>query len=126
MKTTSRLETCKASDVGVHIEGEGSEVIVDALDTYFSDFIKPIKEGVGNILSGNLVCWKCGSSLNGFLGTFRWGIQNGEGYCSKCEWPCRGLHRPKDSDGDEVFEQAIPAVLQYSPKYVTSDPAQHQ
>jgi len=115
MADISSIETCKASDVGIHIDGEDAQPIIDALDSYFSGFLKPIRDGVGNILSGSLLCWKCSKSLNGFLGTFRWGVANGEGYCSKCNWPCRGLHRPTGTDGEEVFDQAIPAVLQYKP-----------
>ncbi len=37
-------------------------------------------------------CPACGSEIGGLLGTFRWGIVNGEGECSHCGYPVRALH----------------------------------
>ena len=60
-----------------------------ALSDYFSAF---------TLLEGN-ACPGCGEKLTGsllesFIGsaTFTWGICHGEGFCSKCRYPARGLH----------------------------------
>ena|SRR3972149_5072444 len=38
-------------------------------------------------------CVSCGLNLGGFLGTFAWGIQNGVGFCSHCDFPYLYYHR---------------------------------
>ena len=38
-------------------------------------------------------CPICQSELNGILGTFNWGIVNGEGQCTKCGLALRYYHR---------------------------------
>jgi hypothetical protein len=48
------------------------------------------------------------------LGTFRWGLQNGEGTCQRCGWPGRGLHDPK-KNGESVFNRRLEIILQYHP-----------
>lgn len=52
----------------------------------------------------------CGMPLTGMLGSFRWGLQSGEGKCSNCDWPVRGYH----DFGDHVVEK----VRAYLPEYV--------
>lgn len=70
----------------------------DAMAEYFKHFAKP--KGV---------CIKCGARLGGLLGSFRWGIQHGEGECSQCGYPARGYHR------DVGPIEFLPMVLQYHP-----------
>lgn len=54
------------------------------LQGYFAMFAKPSKD---------LECFCCGKALSGFLGSFTWGIANGEGHCGNCGYPARALHR---------------------------------
>ncbi len=37
-------------------------------------------------------CVRCGATLGGILGSFSWGLQNGEGACS-CGYPARAYHQ---------------------------------
>jgi hypothetical protein len=61
----------------------------------------------------NPVCVGCGLALTGFLiGTFTWGLANGEGYCSHCGYPARAFHRFTYEDGSPTL---IRCVLQYHP-----------
>ena len=52
-------------------------------------------------------CPRCGAQLDGLLGTFTWGFANGEGFCGRCNYPVRGIHRGP-------FE-AISVALPYHP-----------
>ena len=77
--------TCE--NIGVSItpkdDSDGSladEVVAEA-DAYFAEF------------TPGPDCPKCGATLVGWLGSFTWGIANGEGHCSKCHYPARALHR---------------------------------
>ena len=79
-----------------------------ALSEYLQTFALPVKrDGVGGIMQGNTGCICCGKALGGFLGTFQWGIINGEGTCSSCGWPHRAHHRPKQGPV-EFFELILP------------------
>jgi hypothetical protein len=80
------------------------ENAINKLDAYLSAFA----------LVPDHRCPGCNASLGGIFGTFRWGIANGEGECSQCGYPCRGLHRPKDGM-IKFFE----ALLPYHPDGLT-------
>lgn len=57
--------------------------------------IDEIKKNVNEYLTKFLppgICPGCDSKLGGMLGTFMWGLAHGEGYCSSCNYPCRGSH----------------------------------
>ena len=44
-------------------------------------------------------CVECGMTLGGLLGTFGWGIVNGQGSCGQCGFPYQYLHRfPRPAD----------------------------
>jgi hypothetical protein len=57
-------------------------------------------------------CVGCGRPLTGIFGYFRWGLANGEGYCSECGWPARGAHDVTVEGGGE---ETATIVLQYMP-----------
>lgn len=112
------LPHCSSDDV-LTLEamdaGEDTRKLVaeykDTLDHYFASFVP-----------GNL-CPLCGSQISGILGTFTWGTVVGEGYCSHCTWPCRGLHDPKKPSGESVFVQTLPITLAYHPTVVAFAPS---
>ena len=117
---------CTAADAGITItpqlpdaESEAAE-LTGVLDSYFELFARPVRTE-GGVLAGGLQCLKCGRPLNGLLGTFRWGIVNGEGACANCGWPARAFHAPKDGSG-EIFDSRLEIILQYHPDDVVSQP----
>lgn len=63
-------------------------------------------------------CVFCGARLLGIFGSFRWGLQNGEGYCSKCCWPARAIHRIQPMDGSAAI--VVESLLQYHPDVIES------
>jgi hypothetical protein len=62
---------------------------------------------------GKCVC--CEERLTGVLGSFAWGIVNGEGACAACGWPARAYHRKVG--GIEFFG----LILQYHPDTLSED-----
>ena len=117
MNKTEDVDVCTTADIGIEIIGSGAPPMIDAIDEYLSIFSKPVKRDDGNFLMGRIECLKCGKALDGPMGSFQWGIANGEGNCSGCGWPCRAHHSPKDSDG-EIFDKALVLILQYHPSRV--------
>lgn len=84
------------------VEGEYScEEALEAIDEALTGFICPpgMLNGDGeeeeSFLTGDLECVCCGRRLDGVIGSFEWGIVNGEGQCCYCGWPYRVYHRPK-------------------------------
>lgn len=75
-----------------------------ALDSYFAQFVAP----------ENGICVNCHRVLDGLLGSFQWGLVNGEGSCGQCGYPARALHDPKDEQGS-IFERRLQLILQYHP-----------
>jgi len=78
-----------------------------ALDDYLKAFVKGDVSGI---------CVSCGeqqggSVVDGLIGKakFKWGLVNGEGYCSNCGYPARAIHR---DIGPIEYAQII---LQYHP-----------
>jgi hypothetical protein len=112
------IEHCTAADIGIRITGEDAQPVIDALDEYLKVFAKPTTEGEANILFGNHKCLNCDKVLNGAMGSFQWGLCNGEGNCSGCGHPARAHHRPTDTEG-EIFNGPLEYVLQYHPDFVT-------
>ena len=48
-------------------------------------------------------CPGCGAELGGIFGSFQWGIQTGEGACSRCGYPARGQHASEYLSGSFVL-----------------------
>jgi len=59
-------------------------------------------------------CVDCDYQLGGLLGTFTWGIANGQGHCSQCGFPYLYYHRferppgPKGPRTDVVLLAFVP------------------
>jgi hypothetical protein len=49
--------------------------------------------------------------MSALLGTFEWGLVNGEGICGACGWPARMVHRFQ-VDGHEA---TLTFPMQYHP-----------
>lgn len=111
------IEHCTITDTGLNLEGEDATRISDAINEYLSAFAKPSLKEKGNTFTGTANCLKCGTTLNGALGSFTWGIAHGEGNCGNCGWPCRAYHNPQ-IDGENIFSSLLPILLQYHPDYV--------
>ena len=85
----------------------GDEADVETLlqegDAYLAIFAAPTR------VDGDEVCFHCGERFSGLLANLgfgagiEWGLVHGEGHCSKCRWPYRGMHYPKDAEGKELF-----------------------
>lgn len=67
---------------------------------YLRQFLVPTEGGDGFIMGAP--CNVCGKSLGGFVGTFKYFVIHGEGYCSNCQWPVRTHHYIKDGNGNDI------------------------
>ena len=84
------------------IKGECPPELREKVEEYLEPFELPVaQEGEGNILTGSLLC-DCGAPLDGFVGSFKYDIIHGEGYCQRCERPIRANHYIKDDDGKDL------------------------
>ena len=125
-ETETDIDVCKISDIEIEITGEGSQPLIDAINSYLEIFAKPVKrEGGSSLLLGGLKCLKCDVQLDGAMGSFQWGIANGEGTCSNCSWPARAYHSPKDDEG-KIFDRPLEKILQYHPSGVMTKDTDEQ
>ncbi len=69
-----------------------SDIIAEA-DVYFARFTPGPN------------CPQCNATLTGWLGSFIWGLANGEGHCSQCKYPARAYHR---GGPFEIFHCILP------------------
>ena len=72
---------------GPDVDAEADEELAK-WDAYFSQFAKLVEAK----------CLCCGTSLRctlglGIFGGFKWGLAHGEGHCSYCRYPMRGIHK---------------------------------
>ena len=110
---------CTIEDMPFTVSGQDAQKVTDIVNNYLKDFAKPKKsDAADNLIQGNTKCLMCDAILGGVLGSFRWGIAHGEGICSNCGYPCRAYHRPQ-LDGEDMFDRAIPIILQYHPKHIS-------
>lgn len=95
----------KTEDAGPEADAE-----LERWDAYFAQFAK--------LTDAKCLC--CGTSLRcvlglGFFGGFEWGLAHGEGHCSYCRYPMRGLHRVEGLGRiDNLFLPYHPSVLMCS------------
>lgn len=75
-------------------------------DDYSKEFLPPREKCIG-----------CDRTLAGFVGTFTWGLQHGEGTCGNCRYPARAVHFAKNTGG-LTFQR----ILQYHPDALTAAP----
>ena len=117
-----KAEKCTMSDIGLSIDGDGSESIITAVKSYLKAFAAPIENpDGGNSLFGSYLCLVCKKPLCGALGTFEFGFVNGEGRCSGCHWPVRMHHNPHDQKGN-IFASSFRFPLAYHPDFVDIAP----
>ncbi len=109
---------CVASDLFTvtNDSGEG-DAIIAASNEYLRQFAAPVK------VDGKTACFHCGTQMDGMLhalglgAAYQWAMTHGEANCSKCGWPARGMHYPKDADGSEIWT-ARNLFLAYHPDVV--------
>lgn len=118
MRVTDLLKVGAPEDA-TQEERDDAARAIRALRRYFRRFAVPATKDAANMITGGLKCLKCSSPLDGYLGTFRWGLAHGEGACSMCGWPARAHHRPRGEDGEEVLSLTN-IILQYHPDEVKS------
>lgn len=119
-KPTS-IKHCAPKDAGIEMPSDTTPLIRERLEQYFLTFAAPdlsaSHEGLESKLLGKQSCIKCRETLDGYTGTFQWGMVYGEGRCSKCGWPAKAIHRihdDKDCEPIISFER----ILQYHPDFV--------
>lgn len=104
------LPVCSCSTLGIIIRvkddtpdpsvaEQNRKELMAELDAYLSDFVAGDK------------CPGCNWSLGGFLGSFTWGIEHGEGFCSNCQYPCRGHHNIGRTQLNNTVLAFHPSVL---------------
>lgn len=112
---------CEVSDL-FSISGEDGadkEALIAASTEYLRQFVAPVK------VDGKTACFHCGSVMDGMMAAlgmaaaYEWGLAHGEARCSKCGWPARGIHYPKDADGKELWT-ARNLFLAYHPDVVSA------
>jgi hypothetical protein len=112
---------CEAADVFNVSNADDPEAVklIAASNEYLRQFAAPIKD------DGRTVCFHCGSRMDAMMhalgagAAYVWGMAHGEAKCSKCGWPARGMHYPKDADGKDLWT-ARNLFLAYHPDQVTS------
>lgn len=110
---------CVTADL-MDVTGDSAEsaAIVAASDEYLKHFAAPITD-----VDGKIVCFHCGKSMDavmhafGIGAAFVWGIRHGEAKCSSCGWPARGMHSPKDGNGEVIYRMSN-FFLSYHPDVV--------
>lgn len=100
------LPVCTVDDVmsvyGPHTEQGQKDwaEVFEKMNAYLKGFLAPQKN-----------CINCGEELGGYFGTFSWGLINGEGQCSRCDYPVRVVHRIEDMARLTTMLQYHPSVL---------------
>lgn len=115
----TEVAVCTIKDIGLEVTGKDAQPLIDSLNDYFATFAKPVKRESGTQMLGHNECLKCGTPLDGMVGSFTWDICHGEGKCSNCGWPARAYHDPKNDEGS-IFTRPFECILQYHPDHVTT------
>lgn len=129
MKTLAELQAenvphASCETVGITLKGDES-AIEDGkriMDAYFNDFAASV---FGNDLGQFMecsTCIRCGRPQAGIFGHFTWGLCRGEGYCSHCKYPARGIHQINDEG--KLFATFSGHILQYHPSVLTENTEQ--
>lgn len=105
--------TCEAIGVDIKIKDDAPDLakaeqdrqeLITELDTYLRDFVYCDK------------CPGCNWTLGGFLGSFTWGLEHGEGFCTNCQYPCRAHHNINGTRMSNVILAYHPSVLELRPE----------
>lgn len=70
-------------------------------------------------ITGTYDCICCGARLNGFIGSFTYGIRHGEGYCDICNYPHRAIHHIYTDEDHEEQIGSLQIVLPHHPSQLT-------
>lgn len=119
--TETKAARCRAADLMSPKNENDAEAVelMAKLDGYFRIFAAPQKSD-----DGKQVCLNCNQPFDGMMEVLglavahRWAITHGEANCSGCGWPSRGMHYPKDDDGEELLSLRN-FFLQYHPDEVS-------
>src|SRR3546814_17585067 len=91
---------CVITDIAtVNGDTDEAQAFIEKANEYLAAFAAPMKE------DGRTVCFHCGAHMDGMMhalgvgAAYIWGLTHGEANCSKCSWPARGMHYPKDDKG---------------------------
>ena len=109
---------CRLTDIFMVGDDTPADFVDDA-NAYLADFATPVKS------DGALLCLHCEKPIDGFKQMFgtgvaiEWGLAHGEGRCSGCGWPYRGMHHPKNRNGEELFSLRN-LFLAYHPEQVSA------
>ena len=104
------LPTAKPEDfLDIHASDESMpkeefDRLMGKVTEYFSRFVHAEQQENPNLITGGVDCIGCGRHLNGFLGTFTWGIAYGHGFCSSCGYPYVAIHRILDDDKEPILQ----------------------
>lgn len=91
-----------------NVTGELTPEDIQAMDAYFTRFVTP--DDAGKCINCGLVQ---GGLVSALLGGFKWGLAHGEGYCSRCHYPARVIHRAGPITRMTMILQYHPDDLQY-------------
>ena len=95
---TKEIPWATAATIGLTAKDADGEKLLVLVDEYLSNFCEPPGKD-----EEKFPCPRCGTELFGTLfGSFKWGICNGEGFCGRCSYPVRGIHR--------IYDQAEPTA----------------
>jgi len=80
------FETATPESIGIVVgeQNAATTKALESLNAYLKAFISQTN------------CPGCDSPIGGILGSFRWGICSGEGYCNQCGYLMRAVHKIKD------------------------------
>ncbi len=122
---------CRLEDLFTVEEG-GDPEYMTLLREYFGQFCAPVYEDLET--KERQLCPGCGEFFGGLMANLghgvgiEWGLVHGEGNCSKCRYPYRGMHRPYDpkdrdesgrpKEGAEPLIRATNLFLAYLPSQI--------
>lgn len=78
--------TCELIGLGIAPKND-----TDECKQALADFTAEVDDYLAKFTPGPN-CPRCGAQLGGLLGSFDWGIANGEGFYGQCNYPARGIH----------------------------------
>ncbi|MGB3844277.1 MAG: hypothetical protein WA940_00270 [Sphingopyxis sp.] len=92
---------CVITDIAtVNGDTDEAQAFIVKANEYLAAFAAPLK------IDGYTTCFHCGTRMDGMMhalgvgAAYVWGMAHGEAACSKCGWPARGMHYPKDEKGE--------------------------
>ena len=84
---------------------------VSQVETDVAAVVKYLNEYLEAFTPGDK-CPLCDATIGGLLGSFMWGMANGKGFCSNCNYPVRAYHETKDGTTFERLLAVHPSLLE--------------